>query len=923
MRFHRCLLVRCVLILICSVALHPLDTRAQATVVRHVDASAPSGGDGTAWSAAYRYLQDALDESKTNPATTYEIWVAGGMYFPDDDGDGDHRADDPAETFRIAFDNVRLYGGFSGTETARSQRMPSLHRTVLSGDITQDDIVDADGVTERVDDIRGTNSNTVVFVDGTVASPITEATVIDGFTITGGSKGMYAMFGNYGGGLAIQVSSGATASPTLTTLRFVGNRSQSCGGGVAMYAFPDDGGEASPTFTDITFRHNASTEGGAVCTKFVVWINVDDFPGKSFASFSNVTFDGNSAGSGGGVAQSLIDELGGEIRQTFTHVTFIGNSGSFGGAIAQEASSEGDIEARFRQATFRDNSGGVLAAANSQSETSTTATFEESVVRDNTGSALTITDGGGLAHLTITESAFGGNTTGGSGGAIAIQNQSYGSIEVSLSNVSFERNTADQDGGALYVESIGSGFSSTLDAVTFRENAANGSGGAVHITSEGGSTGMTVRNAVFTRNEAQIGGAVHAFTLGFFPLYLDVTNAVFSGNRADHHGAGISVTVGDGDDFTSCHVGVAHATLSGNRAAQSGGGIYVDMPSPDLCDVEMANSILWGNEAGRSGAQIAQTNANPLVTHSLIEGASVDQDGDGDAWNDRLGIDGGGNLDADPRFADADGPDDMTGTADDDLRLRGPGGSGYSPAIDAGDNNAVPVDLTTDLAGLDRFIDVPGVPDTGDGSAPIVDMGAYESSSAPLPVELTAFTAVADGPAAVLSWTTASEQNNAGFEVQHRAGPVQASSREAWTTLGFIEGHGTTTQSRRYDYRAEALSPGPHSFRLRQIDTDGTTQPSEVVSVTVRTPDRLALAPPAPNPARGHTTIRYTLPQRTEVRLEVYDVRGRRVATLAAGRQEAGQQEVVYDAHRLPSGFYFVRLAAKGTVRTQKIAIVR
>jgi len=332
---------------------------------------------------------------------------------------------------------------------------------------------------------------------------------------------------------------------------------------------------------------------------------------------------------------------------------------------------------------------------------------------------------------------------------------------------------------------------------------------------------------------------------------------------------------------------------------------------------------LWANEAGTSGAQIAQTNANPLITHSLIEGSSTDEDGDGDTWNDRLGTDGGGNLDADPRFADADGPDDVAGTADDDLRLRGPGGSGYSPAIDAGDNDAVPTDLTDDLDGLDRFFDVPGVPDTGNGPAPIVDMGAYESISLPLPVELVAFTATADGPVVALSWSTASEQNNAGFELQHRAGGGEASSSEAWTTLDFIDGHGTTTAPRRYDYRTEALSPGTHSFRLRQVDTDGTARPSEVVSVTVHTPERLVLAPPAPNPARGKTVIRYTLLRSAEARLEVYDVRGRRVATLATGRHEAGQQEVIYDAHRLPSGLYFVRLAAAGAVQTQKIAIVR
>jgi hypothetical protein len=78
-------------------------------------------------------------------------------------------------------------------------------------------------------------------------------------------------------------------------------------------------------------------------------------------------------------------------------------------------------------------------------------------------------------------------------------------------------------------------------------------------------------------------------------------------------------------------------------------------------------------------------------------------------------------LKVDPQFVDAGGADDTAGTLDDDLRL-----SFTPPAIDAGDNSAVPGSVTTDLDGNPRFWDVPGVPDTGSGSPPVVDMGAYE-----------------------------------------------------------------------------------------------------------------------------------------------------------------------------------------------------
>ncbi|MEJ5312394.1 MAG: right-handed parallel beta-helix repeat-containing protein, partial [Anaerolineae bacterium] len=109
--------------------------------------------------------------------------------------------------------------------------------------------------------------------------------------------------------------------------------------------------------------------------------------------------------------------------------------------------------------------------------------------------------------------------------------------------------------------------------------------------------------------------------------------------------------------------------------------------------------------------------STPTISYSDIQGC-----GGSGSWNSACGTDGGGNIDADPRFVDADGADNIYGTADDDPRLQL-----TSPAIDAGNNNAVPPYVTTDLDGLPRFMDIPAAPDTGNGTPPIVDMGAHES----------------------------------------------------------------------------------------------------------------------------------------------------------------------------------------------------
>jgi hypothetical protein len=95
-----------------------------------------------------------------------------------------------------------------------------------------------------------------------------------------------------------------------------------------------------------------------------------------------------------------------------------------------------------------------------------------------------------------------------------------------------------------------------------------------------------------------------------------------------------------------------------------------------------------------------------------------------------------------------------------------------------------------------------------------VTIHVLDPEAAPLPVELTSFEAQADGDAVVLRWTTLTETNNAGFEVEQR-------TDSTWTQVGFAEGFGTTTEPRAYVYRIEAVAPGLHGFRLKQIDYDG------------------------------------------------------------------------------------------------------
>jgi hypothetical protein len=194
------------------------------------------------------------------------------------------------------------------------------------------------------------------------------------------------------------------------------------------------------------------------------------------------------------------------------------------------------------------------------------------------------------------------------------------------------------------------------------------------------------------------------------------------------------------------------------------------------------------------------------------------------------------------------------------------------------------------------------------------------TSTSELPVELTRFDASVKGQQVVLlQWETASEDGNAGFEVQRR---MEDSSFER---VGYVEGAGTTNSMRSYQFEdadipfdVEAVT-----YRLRQVDLDGTFEYSPEVEVTLDAPEELAIHGNYPNPFHQRTKIRYELPRAGDVRIDVYNVLGQRVATLVNERQQAGREEITFDARRLASGVYFVRLRSLGESLTEKITVVR
>jgi hypothetical protein len=174
-----------------------------------------------------------------------------------------------------------------------------------------------------------------------------------------------------------------------------------------------------------------------------------------------------------------------------------------------------------------------------------------------------------------------------------------------------------------------------------------------------------------------------------------------------------------------------------------------------------------------------------------------------------------------------------------------------------------------------------------------------------VPVELTSFAANAAGRNVDLSWTTATETNNQGFHIERSNGGE-------FEAVGFVAGHGTTTETRTYVYTDKNIPAGSYSYRLKQVDYDGTFEYSDVVEVEVGAPAEFALDQNYPNPFNPSTKINFRLAADSKVSLKVFDVLGQEVMTLINNEMTAGSHQVEFDAVNLNSGVYFYKLEATG-----------
>jgi len=187
-----------------------------------------------------------------------------------------------------------------------------------------------------------------------------------------------------------------------------------------------------------------------------------------------------------------------------------------------------------------------------------------------------------------------------------------------------------------------------------------------------------------------------------------------------------------------------------------------------------------------------------------------------------------------------------------------------------------------------------------------------------LPVELVAFDAHLKGNSVLLNWNTATEVNNNGFEVE------RSINSGSWEKVGFVQGEGNSNSTKYYSFNDYSLSnSGNYSYRLKQVDVDGSFKYSKIAQVNYSVPNEYSLLQNYPNPFNPSTTISYTLPESATVTIKIYDILGNEISTIVNEFKPAGNYSFHFDASNLKSGIYLYKMESGKYTAAKKFVLLK
>ena len=188
-----------------------------------------------------------------------------------------------------------------------------------------------------------------------------------------------------------------------------------------------------------------------------------------------------------------------------------------------------------------------------------------------------------------------------------------------------------------------------------------------------------------------------------------------------------------------------------------------------------------------------------------------------------------------------------------------------------------------------------------------------------VPVELISFEVITKDKNVILSWQTATELNNRGFQIE------KSFDKKDWNKIGFVEGKGTTTNTNYYTFIDKNILPGIQLYRLKQIDYNWSFDYSKIIEVNVgESVSTFNLFQNYPNPFNPETNIEYTIPKETFVNISLFDVTGRKILVLVNEKKRPGEYSLKLKGGELSSGIYFYRLVtSSGFTAVKKLTILK
>ncbi|MBL7739315.1 MAG: DUF4082 domain-containing protein [Chitinophagaceae bacterium] len=219
----------------------------------------------------------------------------------------------------------------------------------------------------------------------------------------------------------------------------------------------------------------------------------------------------------------------------------------------------------------------------------------------------------------------------------------------------------------------------------------------------------------------------------------------------------------------------------------------------------------------------------------------------------------------------------------------------------------------TNTINLTSVTDAAGCNVTG---SPLQQINVFSADCSTLPVTLLNLSATPGNHKVTLKWTTSSEINNRGFDVQ------RSEDGSTWTTIGFVAGAGNSNFTVNYNFTDNNLEPRKYFYRLKQVDADERFRYSAIVAVTLNGKAEYLLGQNYPNPVTaGTATIQFVLPRTEKVNLSLFDINGRLMQVLVNGSKDAGAHAIRFDAGLLSKGVYYYKMQAGDFSDVKKLTI--